>query len=103
MKGMKFALLVGVAAVMAAGSASAQDKLRVGWTSYPADLSVIGVDSEDIALAAQPEITRIVRDFRTIGHTAAGLMLARLRERGRERVTMALPSRLVLAGSCGQA
>lgn len=41
MKGMKFALLVGVAAVMAAGSASAQDKLRVGWTSYPADLSVI--------------------------------------------------------------
>jgi DNA-binding LacI/PurR family transcriptional regulator len=67
----------------------------------PDDLSIVGIDAEDIALAAQPEITRIVRDFGAIGSTAAELMLARLADPGRAPVTIELPSSLVLAGSCG--
>jgi LacI family transcriptional regulator len=66
----------------------------------PEDLSVVGIDAEDIASAATPEITCILRDFGEIGRTAAELMLHRLagRPAGPQRVV--LPSRLVLNGSC---
>lgn len=68
----------------------------------PGDLSVVGVDAEDIAAAATPEITCVVRDFGEIGRTAAELMLQRLAGRaaaGPQRVL--LPSAVVLKGSCG--
>ena len=44
----------------------------------PEDLSLVGIDAEDTATAASPEITCILRDFGEIGRTAAELMLHRL-------------------------
>jgi DNA-binding LacI/PurR family transcriptional regulator len=66
----------------------------------PEDLSLVGIDAEDTASAASPEITCIVRDFGEIGRTAAELMLQRLSGRppGPQRVV--LPSRVVLNASC---
>jgi LacI family transcriptional regulator len=67
----------------------------------PADLSVVGIDAEDTAAAATPEITCVVGDFGAIGRTAAELMLHRLAGRpaaGPQRVL--LPSAVVLKGSC---
>ena len=100
------ALVAGCSAIVAEGSRlllSVLREARAQRRRIPEDLSVIGIDAEDVALAAQPEITRIVRDFDRVGSTAAELMLARLADRAREPVTVELPSRLVLAGSCGPA
>ena len=67
----------------------------------PEDLSVIGIDAEDIASAATPEITCILRDFGEIGRTAAELMLHRLAGRGAaDPQQVLLPSAVVLKGSC---
>jgi len=62
---------------------------------------VIGIDAEDIASAATPEITCILRDFGEIGRTAAELMLHRLAGRGAaDPQQVLLPSAVVLKGSC---
>jgi DNA-binding LacI/PurR family transcriptional regulator len=74
---------------------------RLRRLEIPADLSVIGVDAADIASAATPEITCIVRDFAAIGRAAAELILGRLRHQGplppRQIV---LEGSVVLKGSC---
>jgi LacI family transcriptional regulator len=66
----------------------------------PEDLSVVGIDAEDVASAATPEITCILRDFGEIGRTAAELMLHRLAGRPAGPQRLVLPSRVVLNGSC---
>jgi LacI family transcriptional regulator len=67
----------------------------------PEDPSVVGIDAEDIASAATPEVTCILRDFGEIGWTAAELMLHRLDDRaGAPSRRIVLPSRVVLGGSC---
>lgn len=99
-------LVAGCSAVIAEGSRlllAVLREARARGRRIPEDLSVIGVDAEDIALAAQPEITRIVRDFGSVGSIAAELMLGRLNDRGRPTTTVELPSRFVLAASCGPA
>lgn len=66
----------------------------------PEELSLVGIDAEDIASAALPEITCVLRDFGEIGRTAAELMLRRLSglPPGPQRIV--LPSRVVLNASC---
>jgi LacI family transcriptional regulator len=66
----------------------------------PEELSVVGIDAEDIAAAATPEITCILRDFGEIGRTAAELMLHRLAGRPAGTQKVVLPPTLVLNGSC---
>jgi DNA-binding LacI/PurR family transcriptional regulator len=66
----------------------------------PEDLSVVGIDAEDIATASTPEITCILRDFNEIGRTAAELMLLRLHGRPAGQQRVILPSKVVLNGSC---
>jgi LacI family transcriptional regulator len=66
----------------------------------PEDLSLVGIDAEDIASAASPEITCILRDFGEIGRTAAELMLHRLGGRPPGPQQVVLPSRVVLNASC---
>lgn len=68
--------------------------------TIPDQLSVIGIDGEDVAQAATPEITGIVRDFGEIGRTAAELLLRRLAEPTLPPQSVVLPSHVVLKGSC---
>jgi DNA-binding LacI/PurR family transcriptional regulator len=91
-------------AVIAEGSRLLRSVLlaaRAMGRRIPEDLSVIGIDAEDIASAATPEITCILRDFGEIGRTAAELMLHRLAGRGAaDPQQVLLPSAVVLKGSC---
>ncbi|QQP92784.1 LacI family DNA-binding transcriptional regulator (plasmid) [Skermanella sp. TT6] len=71
--------------------------------AMPADLSVIGIDTDDMALVCTPEITCIVRDFNEIGQLAADLMLRRLTTQAAAPQQVILPSQVVLRSSCGPA
>lgn len=68
--------------------------------AIPRDLSLIGLDAGDIAAAATPEITCVLRDFRAIGRIAAEMMLRRLAMPGTEPQRVVLESQVVLKGSC---
>jgi DNA-binding LacI/PurR family transcriptional regulator len=61
--------------------------------AIPHDISLVGIDAADVALAATPEISCIVRDFDAIGRAAAEAMLARLSDRDAEPRLVHLPSR----------
>jgi DNA-binding LacI/PurR family transcriptional regulator len=55
---------------------------------------VVGIDAVDVATAATPEISCVLRDFEAIGTAAADAMLARLQDRDAPHVVTYLPSRL---------
>jgi DNA-binding LacI/PurR family transcriptional regulator len=69
--------------------------------TLPQDLSIIGIDADDVATAATPEISCVLRDFEAIGMAAAEAMLARLQDRDAPRVVTHLPSRLSSRFSVG--
>ncbi|SFZ86337.1 transcriptional regulator, LacI family [Devosia enhydra] len=83
---------------------SVVDAVRVLGLSVPGDLSIIGLDVEDVAPTMTPEVTRITRDYGEIGRTAARLVLDRITEgaKGPKRSAL-LGSHVVLKGSCGPA
>ena len=68
--------------------------------ALPGDLSLVAVDAEDIAAAATPELTSIIRDYAEIGRTAVELLLARLENPGAPPRRIVLDSQVVLKGSC---
>lgn len=68
----------------------------------PADLSIIGLDVEDVAMTMTPELTRITRDYGEIGRVAVRFLLERLGSGAKAPQRSALlPSHVVLKGSCG--
>ncbi|MDF1587340.1 LacI family DNA-binding transcriptional regulator [Marinimicrococcus flavescens] len=73
---------------------------RMRGLAIPRDLSVMGIDAADIAMAATPEITCILRDFHAIGRTAAELMVRRLVAPPPTTQRVVLESQVVLKGSC---
>ncbi|WP_027135470.1 LacI family DNA-binding transcriptional regulator [Geminicoccus roseus] len=77
--------------------------IRARGLAIPADVSVIGIDAADVALAATPEISCIVRDFQAIGQAAARAMLARLSGPEAQRHDLCLPSRFIERGSLAPA
>jgi LacI family transcriptional regulator len=60
----------------------------------PQHLSLVGIDADDVATAATPEISCVLRDFEAIGKAAAEVMLARLQDRDAPRVVTHLPSHI---------
>jgi LacI family transcriptional regulator len=93
----------GPTAVIAEGSRLLRGVLlaaRALGRRIPEELSVVGIDAEDIATASTPEITCILRDFNEIGRTAAELMLLRLNGRPAGQQRVVLPSKVVLNSSC---
>jgi LacI family transcriptional regulator len=68
---------------------------RLRGLAIPAQLSVIAIDAADVATAATPEISCILRDFESIGTAAADTMLARLKDRDSRPSATHLPSRFV--------
>jgi LacI family transcriptional regulator len=67
--------------------------------TVPRDVSLVGIDALDVALASTPEIACIVRDFDAIGCAAAQAMLDRLADRAAKPRLVQLPSRFVEGGS----
>jgi len=61
----------------------------------PEDLSLAALDAEDVAMAASPEVSSVVRDFGAIGRAAADMMLARLADPAPSPLSVELPSRFV--------
>lgn len=85
-------------AVIAEGSRlllAAIRAIRARGLAMPEDISVIGMDAADVALAATPEISCIVRDFDAIGRAAAQAMLARLEDRAARPQVVHLPSAFI--------
>lgn len=76
------------------------DGLRRHRLRIPDDVSVVGIDVEDVAPAMTPELTRISRDYGEIGRTAAGFLLNRIRSGPGPRQTALLESHVLLKSSC---
>ena len=90
-------------AVLADGSRQVRALLLAGRASglvIPDDLSVIGLDTTDIATVTTPELTTIARDYAEIGRLAANLLLDRLSQPGAAPRRLVLESEVVLRGSC---
>ena len=66
--------------------------LKARGLDVPRDVSLIGIDADDVARAATPEIGCILRDFEAIGQAAATTMLARLTDRDTPPSAQHLPS-----------
>lgn len=72
--------------------------------AVPRDLSLIGVDVEDVAPLTTPELTRISRDYGAIGTLAVRFLLDRLGGAAPSAPRRALlPCEVVLKASCGPA
>jgi LacI family transcriptional regulator len=67
----------------------------------PADLAVTGFDDIQLAAAAQPPLTTVAQPMRELGVTAVDLLVARLRDPGREPQTVTLPVTVRIRASCG--
>jgi DNA-binding LacI/PurR family transcriptional regulator len=76
------------------------DGLRRHRLRIPDDVSVVGIDVEDVAPMMTPELTRISRDYGEIGRTAAGFLLNRIRSGPGPRQTALLESHVLLKSSC---
>ncbi len=90
-------------AVLADGSRQVRALLaaaRRQGLAVPNDLSVIGLDADDIATVTTPELTTVTRDYAEIGRRAANLLLHRLADPTAPRRRLMLESQVVLRGSC---
>lgn len=76
-----------------------QGARQVQWR-VPEDLSVIGIDTVEVASLTTPETTTIARDFAAVGRAAADLMVRRLADRGSAPRRIMLESQVLLKGSC---
>ncbi len=77
-----------------------QETLQEHGVRVPEDVMVTGFDNRDISLSAQPRITTVDRDYRTIGRTAVETIIDLMDGRTLpERI--ASPARFVLSESCG--
>ena len=74
--------------------------LRQRGLAVPDDVSIVGIDVDEVAGVTTPELTRIVRDYVEIGRTAAECLLDRLRAPDAPRRTVTLESHVLLKGSC---
>jgi LacI family transcriptional regulator len=78
------------------------EAVRERGLKVPIDLSIIGLDVEDVAQTMTPELTRITRDYGEIGRVAVRLLLERLGPGAKAPQRSALlPSHVLLKGSCG--
>lgn len=66
----------------------------------PEDLSIIGIDTVEVASLTTPETTTIARDFAAVGRAAAELMVRRLAGRDSPPRRIILESQILLKGSC---
>lgn len=78
------------------------DALRRQGLGIPGDVSVVGLDVEDVAPTMTPELTRISRDYGAIGRTAADFLLRRIRSGPGPRQTALLESHVLLKSSCAR-
>ena len=69
--------------------------LKVAGLSVPDQVALIGIDADDIARAATPEISCIVRDFHAIGEVAAQTMLSRLQNPLAKGTAVNLPCKFI--------
>lgn len=67
----------------------------------PSDVALVGFDDFDWADLFHPRLTVVAQPIAEIGAAAAGLLLARLRDRDRPPETVQLPTRFVHRESCG--
>lgn len=79
------------------------EALRERGMTVPRDLSIIGIDVEDVAPTMTPELTRIGRNYGDIGRIAAQLLLERIKSAGGPPRSVMLDSYVLLKGSCGPA
>jgi LacI family transcriptional regulator len=92
-------------AIIAAGSrclTSIIENIRSLGLKVPDDVSLVGIDVEDVASVVTPELTRISRDYGAIGQNAARFLLERLTHPERDRQSALLHSDLVLKDSCAR-
>lgn len=66
----------------------------------PEDVSLVGLDVDDVATTMTPELTRVSRNYSDIGRVAVELMVQRIRSRSASRQSVILESTVLLKGSC---
>ncbi len=71
--------------------------------SVPGDLSIAGYDDIPMAKYLMPRLTTASKEAARLGREAAKLLLARLKEPGRPRQEITIPSRLIIRESIGPA
>jgi LacI family transcriptional regulator len=74
--------------------AAREQRLRI-----PEDLSVIGFDDIPQAAEARPALTTVRQPLEEMGRAAARLLLAAVRDPGREAERIELPTQLIVRGS----
>lgn len=79
------------------------DGLRQHRLRVPEDVSIVGLDVEDVAPTMTPELTRIARDYGEIGRTAVRFLLDRIRAGPGPQQSALLESHVLLKGSCAVA
>ncbi len=79
------------------------DGLRRHRLVVPDDVSLVGIDVEDVAPTMTPELTRISRNYGEIGRAAAGFLLDRIRSGPGPRRSALLESHVLLKSSCAPA
>ncbi|ACZ41745.1 transcriptional regulator, LacI family [Thermobaculum terrenum ATCC BAA-798] len=66
----------------------------------PDDISIIGFDDIPIAQAMVPAITTIAQPIEELASTAVGLLLERIKDKGKQITRVVLPTSLVVRESC---
>lgn len=84
--------------MMALGALRAATELRM---RVPDDLAIVAFDDTEWAPYLAPPLTTIAHDTQELGRMAAELLARRVVDPDRSAVTVLVPPRLVVRGSCG--
>jgi DNA-binding LacI/PurR family transcriptional regulator len=68
--------------------------------NIPHDLAIIGFDNLDLSAHLDPPLTTIAQPFREIGHTAAGILVGRIKGETRNLQQITLATTLTVRQSC---
>jgi LacI family transcriptional regulator len=84
--------------LMALGTMRAASELKL---RVPDELAIVAFDDTEWAPYLAPPLTTVAHDTQELGRIAAELLERRVGDPGRSAVTVLLPPRLVVRGSCG--
>lgn len=94
-----------VSAIFASNDLLAIGALRAAaeqGVAVPDVLSVIGFDGIDLGGYVHPGLTTVGHPIRTLGETAAGVLIERIAQRGADKREVVLPAALIERGSTGR-
>ena len=75
--------------------------LRAAGLRVPSDVAVTGFDDIALARHLQPPLTTVRQPMRDLGYEAVQLLHHRLAKPASRRLSLVLPTRVVVRGSCG--